>query len=194
MAAALVVVAYFVGSFPTGFVMARARGVDIRAVGSGNIGATNVARSLGKKLGVVVLFLDAFKGALPVVVALVLDFDERVDPFVVTAAGVAAMSGHCFSPWLGFHGGKGVATSWGVFLAVDPLMGGVAAVIFALVYAAFRVASLGSLAAATSLPAIMWLFGRSDAVVTLAIACAVIIAFKHRGNVRRLVRGEEHKV
>lgn len=194
MAAALVVVAYFVGSFPTGVVFARARGIDIQAVGSGNIGATNVARSLGKKLGVVVLFLDAFKGALPVLVVLALDLDERVDPFVVTATGVAAMAGHCFSIWLGFRGGKGVATSWGVFVAVDPVMGGIAAVIFALLYAAFRVASIGSLAAATALPAIMWLTHRSDAVVTLAIACAVIIAFKHRGNIRRLVQGEENKV
>jgi len=190
----MVVVSYLVGSFPTGVLVARARGIDIRAVGSGNIGATNVARSLSKKLGLLVLILDAFKGALPVLVTLALDLPSEVDPFVLTLVGVAAMAGHCFPPWLGFRGGKGVATSWGVFLAADPILASSAAVIFAVVYAGFRIASLGSLVATLSLPVLMWVTGRSDALVTLAIACGAIIVAKHRGNIRRLLRRQEHRV
>lgn len=194
LAAAVVVVSYLIGSFPTGLLVARARGIDIRAVGSGNIGATNVARSLSKKLGLLVLVLDAFKGAVPVLVTRALELESAVDPFVLTLVGVAAMAGHCFPLWLRFRGGKGVATSWGVFLAADPILAVAVAVIFAVVFAGFRVASLGSLAAALALPALMWGVGRSDALLTLAIACAGIIAAKHHGNIRRLLRRQEHGV
>ncbi|MCG8418636.1 MAG: glycerol-3-phosphate 1-O-acyltransferase PlsY [Proteobacteria bacterium] len=208
VAAVLVVASYLLGSVPTGLLVARARGIDIRGVGSGNIGATNVARSLGKKLGLVVLVLDALKGATPVLLAISLGFDQPAEeiadrwveysaslaPWVIPAVGVAAIAGHCFPPWLRFRGGKGVATSWGVFLAVDPMMAAIATVIFAALYAAFRLASIASLSGALAMPTLLWLGGRDDPVVALGIVCAAIIAAKHSSNIGRLLRREEHKV
>jgi glycerol-3-phosphate acyltransferase PlsY len=194
IAAAAVIGAYLAGSIPTGLLFARARGVDIRQVGSGNIGATNVARNLGKRLGVVVLLLDACKGALPVLLVRLLGLEDSIDPFLLTATGFAAIAGHCFPVWLRFHGGKGVATSLGVFLVVDPLVSAIAIGIFAVLYGAFRVASIGSIAAAIAFPVLLWLFGRSDAVVALGIAGAIVVVAKHHGNIARLLRGQENKV
>lgn len=185
---------YVVGSIPTGFLFARARGIDIRAMGSGNIGATNVSRSLGKKLGLVVLVLDALKGALPVLAARGLGLDHSAGPFVITACGLAAICGHCFPVWLGFRGGKGVATSFGVFLAVDPPIIGLCVAVFAVMYALFRIASLGSLVSAIALPVLMWAFHRSSAVLTLAMASTVIVVVKHRANISRLLHGEEGRI
>ena len=197
LAAGLVVLAYLLGSIPIGLVIARARGIDIREQGSGNIGATNVARTLGKRVGAVVLLLDALKGAAPLLAVLMLDLDDRVDPFVITATGFAAICGHCYPVWLKFRGGKGVATSLGVFLVVAPLVALVGIAIFAVLYAAFRVASIGSLAAAASFPAQILLFygsGGSDAVLTLSLAALLVIVIKHRGNIARLIRREERTV
>lgn len=194
VALGLVVAAYVVGSIPFGYLFARARGIDIRQRGSGNIGAVNVARSLGKKLGLVVLLLDALKGAIPVLAARWLGLHESVDPFVITAAGVAAISGHCFPVWLGFRGGKGVATTLGVFIVVDPLITLVTVMIFVIVYAIFRIASLGSIVAVASLPVWLLVAQRGDEVVTLAIASALIVIAKHAPNIRRLLRGQEHKL
>jgi glycerol-3-phosphate acyltransferase PlsY len=115
-----------------------------------------------------------------------------VDPWVLTACGVAAICGHCFPVWLGFRGGKGVATTFGVFLAVDPLSMGLCMVLFAALYAIFRLASVGSLAAALTLPVLMWLLDRPDEAVALAIASSAIIVIKHRANIGRLLRGEEY--
>jgi glycerol-3-phosphate acyltransferase PlsY len=190
----VIVGAYFSGSIPSGLLLARARGIDIRDVGSGNIGATNVARSLGKKLGAVVLLIDALKGAIPTLVVLLLDLDTTVDPFVLTATGFAAICGHCFPVWLGFRGGKGVATSLGVFLVADPLVAGIGVATFVVLYALFRIASIGSMAGAVMFPVLLWILGRSDAVVTLGIAGAAVVIFKHRGNLVRLFTGTENKV
>lgn len=194
VAGAVVVAAYLLGSIPVGLMMARARGIDIREKGSGNIGATNVARTIGKKLGAIVLVLDALKGATPVLVVLWLDLDTRVDPFVMTATGFAAICGHCYPVWLHFRGGKGVATSLGVFLVVAPIVALVGIAIFAVLYAAFRVASVGSLAAAASFPVQLLVMGGSDAALTLSLAGFVVIVLKHRGNIARLIRREEHTV
>ncbi len=190
-AAGLVVLSYFIGSIPTGFLFARARGIDIRERGSGNIGATNVARILGKKLGLLILILDALKGAVPVAAVYGLGLHRSVDPFVLTACGVAAICGHCFPVWLGFRGGKGVATSFGVFLVADPMVTGIVVAMFAVIYAAFRIVSLGSLMAAIALPTLLWVLQRSDAAVTLGIAGTLIIVVKHRANIVRLVRRQE---
>jgi glycerol-3-phosphate acyltransferase PlsY len=190
-AVAVIVGAYFVGSIPIGVVLARRRGVDIRAVGSGNIGATNVSRSLGRKLGAVVLVLDALKGALPVLAVVLLELDQRVDPFVLTATGFAAIAGHCFPIWLRFDGGKGVATALGVYLVVDPVVTAICVAIFAACYLPFRIVSIGSLAAATAFPVLLLVFGRSDAAVTLGIAVGLVIIYRHRGNLGRLLRRRE---
>jgi glycerol-3-phosphate acyltransferase PlsY len=194
LSAAVVVVAYFLGTVPTGLLLARARGLDIRSVGSHNIGATNVARNLGKRLGAVVLVLDALKGAVPAYAAIYLAAEGRVDAFAVTAAGFGAVCGHCFPVWLGFHGGKGVATSLGVMLVAAPLVTLIAAGIFAAVYAIFRIASIGSMTAAISFPPLLLAFGAADEVVTLALATALLILFTHRANIGRLIRHQENRV
>lgn len=193
-ASLLIAAAYVIGSIPSGLLLARARGIEIRDFGSGNIGATNVSRALGKKLGAVVLVLDALKGALPIGAVLLLGYHDSVDPFVLTATGAAAISGHCFSLFLRFHGGKGVATSLGVFLVVAPLAALIAVAVFAVVYAGFRVASLGSVTAALSMAPSLLILGASDAAVTLAIAAGLLIVVMHRGNLGRVLRGQEHKV
>lgn len=192
-ACVLVALAYFCGSIPTGFLFARARGLDIREHGSGNIGATNVARNLGRRLGALVLVLDALEGAAPILLARFLSYDELVDPFVVTACGVAAISGQCFPVWLNFRGGKGVATTLGVILAADPALAGMVVLVFAVVFGAARIVSLSSLCAALSLPVIGWWTGSGDHVVTLAIAASLIIVGKHHSNIRRLWTGHEHQ-
>jgi glycerol-3-phosphate acyltransferase PlsY len=140
-ASLLIAGAYFLGSIPFGLLIARAKGIDVREVGSGNIGATNVARSIGKKAGAIVLLLDALKGAVPAIAVQVLDVAGEVDPLFVSAICFAAIFGHCFPVWLKFKGGKGVATAIGTYLAIDPLVAMLAIGIFIAVYSLFRVAS-----------------------------------------------------
>jgi acyl phosphate:glycerol-3-phosphate acyltransferase len=196
----LVVAAYLLGSIPTGLLIGKKMGVDVRTQGSGNIGATNVARTVGKRVGVLVLLLDALKGAAPVALLAALDLDRRIavgaplDDYLVTAVGLAPIVGHCFPVWLGFRGGKGVATALGVFMVVDPLALCVGAALFAALYAAFRIVSIGSMAAAIAVPIASALFGRPLPVVLLAIGGAVIVIGKHHGNIRRLLRRSELKV
>lgn len=194
VAALVVAVAYLSGSVPYGYLIARRRGIDIQAEGSGNIGATNVTRILGKKTGVAVLLLDVLKGALPVAVALALAAAGDAARWAVAASALAAVVGHCFPVWLRFHGGKGVATSLGVFLVLDLRASGLAIVVFAVVYAASRVASLGSLAAALLFPAFLWLLGHAPVDVALAAAMALVITIRHRDNIARLREGRENRV
>jgi glycerol-3-phosphate acyltransferase PlsY len=181
--------AYLLGSIPTGLLVARARGVDIRAVGSGNIGATNVARAVGKRLGLLVLVLDALKGFGPTFAA------SRLLPAeAACAVGLATIVGHVFPVWLRFRGGKGVATGLGVFLALAPLAAAIAVAGYAAVVAATRISSLGSLVGTTLLLGGMVATGRPPPVLVLGGVAWVLIVVKHRGNVRRLIRGEESRV
>jgi len=181
---------YLAGSIPTGVLVARARGVDIREQGSGNIGATNVARTLGKKAGAFVLLIDALKGLVPVLVCAHL----VADPWAATATGAAAILGHVFPVWLKFRGGKGVATALGVFLALTPIAAAAAVVTFALVYAIGRIASVGSLLAGLTLVGVLWWRGAPVPHLALGIAAWLLIVIRHRGNLRRLWRREELKV
>jgi len=196
----LVVAAYLLGSIPTGLLIGKRMGVDVRTQGSGNIGATNVARTVGRKVGVLVLFLDALKGALPVALLAGLDLESRIDlgapldGYLLTAVGLAPIVGHCFPVWLGFRGGKGVATALGVFLVVDPLALAVGAALFAALYAAFRIVSIGSMAASIAIPIASLLLGHRLPVVLLAALGAAIVIGKHHGNIRRLLRRSELKV
>lgn len=189
-AMALGMVAYLFGSIPFGLLIARARGVDLRAVGSGNIGASNVGRALGRRWAVVVLALDAAKGLLPVWAAQRLG----LNPWMQAGAGLAAVCGHNFSLFLRGRGGKGVATSLGVALGLAPQAALAGFGVYLILFAAFRISSVGSMAGAIAFPVFMWLFGEgSPPCLAFGIAAAVLIVVRHRENIRRLARGEELK-
>ena len=180
---ALILFGYFTGGIPFGVILARGRGVDIREHGSGNIGATNVTRVLGAKLGAVVLLLDAAKGAFPTWYAL----HHTADPWIVVATGAATIVGHCFSPFLEFTGGKGVATATGVFLVLAPRELAIGIAVFLAVLAWKRIPALGSLAAVATI-AVLMIF-RGDAWMTvLAVGTLVLLVYTHRSNLAKLTR------
>ena len=197
VAGLLVLASYLLGSIPTGLLIGKRLGVDVRTVGSGNIGATNVARTVGKKVGVLVLLLDALKGALPLALFTALDVDTRLtldaplDPYLMTAVGLAPIVGHCFPIWLRLRGGKGVATALGVFLVMDPPIIGIAVLAFALLYAVTRIVSVGSLTAAVTVPITAYLLGRPAPIIALGAAGAVLVSVKHHQNIRRLLTRSE---
>jgi glycerol-3-phosphate acyltransferase PlsY len=185
-----IVAAFLLGSFPTGVVFARARGVDLRKVGSGNIGATNVGRAMGKGWAVLVMVLDALKGLAPVVLARALGLGT----WMVGLCGFAAIAGHSFSVFLGGKGGKGVATSLGAALGLAPLPALGAFVIYALLYLIFRISSIGSMVAVIAFPILIWALGpREPALISFGVATAVLVVYRHKDNLRRLIRREELK-
>jgi glycerol-3-phosphate acyltransferase PlsY len=188
----LVAAGYLSGSIPFGLVMSRLLlDIDVREVGSGNIGATNAARAGGRKLGVLVLLLDALKAVVPILLARKLLLGgERADLWVM-GVSIAAFAGHLFPVWLGFKGGKGVATGLGIFLVLAPWAALAGLATWVGVYSTTRTSSLGSLAG--SLVCVLvgfYLLGSSP----MAWGCAVVgalIWYRHRENIGRLVRGEE---
>ncbi len=193
LAAALVGAGYVAGSIPFGLILAKLVGnKDVRTEGSGNIGATNVARVVGKKLGVVVLVLDAAKGFVPVFVASRLVTHDRA--FLAGLVGLAAILGHCFPVWLKLRGGKGVATGLGVLLAARPEAAAAGLVCFAVAYAFLRRVSAGSLVAALAVVATLAVLGPYDVSILPIAAAAVVIVARHHGNIRRLLHGKELKV
>ncbi|HEU0265881.1 MAG TPA: glycerol-3-phosphate 1-O-acyltransferase PlsY [Geobacterales bacterium] len=186
----ITVAAYLLGSVPTGLLIARAKGgVDIRTAGSGNIGATNVYRTMGRTAGVITLMADAVKGFLPVFAAQMLDFP----PIWIAAIGLAAFLGHVFTVFLRFKGGKGVATGLGVFLAASPLAVLSSLAIFIIVVLVWRYISLGSILAAAVTPIFILLFTHSGTLTLMGTVIAAIIIVKHHENIRRLVAGTESK-
>jgi len=182
--------AFWVGALPFGYWLARLRGVDIRKVGSGNIGATNVFRILGAKVGVPVLLLDTLKGWLPTFVVMRIGADD-VSAVLV---GVSAILGHTFSPFIGFKGGKGIATGLGVLLALSPMTLAVALPVFLVVFLITRWVSLSSVLAALTVPITAYLVGHSPTVVAILSAVVAVIVWKHRSNIQRILRGEEPKL
>jgi glycerol-3-phosphate acyltransferase PlsY len=190
-AAALVGVAYLLGSISFAVLLVRLRtGRDIRSEGSGNAGATNVARAHGRALGVTVALLDVAKGAA----AVLLMRTVTADPRYTAAAGLAAIVGHVFPIFYGFRGGKGVATAIGAFLVLAPLPTLVCAAVFMIVVLLTRYVSLGSVVAMVLLPPVAGgLFHAPRAVVAAAAAAAVLVVVKHRENLQRLARGEERR-
>jgi glycerol-3-phosphate acyltransferase PlsY len=191
LAAALIALGYLLGSLPWGYWLPRlVVGVDVRTLGSGNIGATNVWRTLGFKLGLAVALLDIAKGAAAALLGLWL-----VDDLVGVLAGCAAMAGHWRPLFVRFaRGGKIVATTGGVGLAVAPLATLSAAAVWIAVFLVTRYASVASMAAAASLPLFALLLGASWPVLAFTAGGAVAIVLLHRTNIARLVRGQEHKM
>jgi acyl phosphate:glycerol-3-phosphate acyltransferase len=187
-----VAVGYLLGSIPFGYLLVRAfRGADIRSSGSGNIGATNVART-SRGLGWLTLLLDMAKGAAAVWIALTILSGSRTDAF---AAACAAICGHVFPIWLGFRGGKGVATALGSFVLLTPKAVLLALGIFLAVVLLFRYVSLASISAAIAVPVFAYFFSPAHPAAQLAlISCASgLIVLKHHQNIRRLVTGLEPK-
>jgi acyl phosphate:glycerol-3-phosphate acyltransferase len=188
----LIAAAYFSGSVPFGLLLARAvAGKDVRTEGSGNIGATNVARVVGKKLGAVVLVLDALKGALPVVAAQHLLPGEALWH---DAVGLAAFFGHVFPVWLKFKGGKGVATALGVLVVLLPWAALAGFIVWALILAIFRVSSIGSLLGAVVAVVVGFLVHRPIEYPAVAVVFLVLMLFTHRSNLQRLINRQEHRV
>ncbi|HKV24065.1 MAG TPA: glycerol-3-phosphate 1-O-acyltransferase PlsY [Candidatus Acidoferrum sp.] len=188
--------AYLLGSIPFGLWLGRIFGAaDIRRTGSGNIGATNVARAAGPLAGVLTLLLDAGKGALAVFLA------ERLSGQSATwmmIAGLCVIAGHCFPVWLGFRGGKGVATSAGAFLMLCPLALLAAAILFVLVVLYWRFVSLGSISAAAAMPMLVYFFWAPHHapphIVTFGtLAVMLLIVYKHDANIQRMLHGNEPK-
>ena len=186
----IVMAAFVLGSIPFGVLLARARGVDLKKVGSGNIGATNAARALGKKAGVVVLLLDTLKAWLPTAAALWL----RLGPDVAAVTAFAAFAGHIYSPWLKGRGGKGVACGLGAFLALAPACAGIAAAACVLVVVATRLGSLGSLVGAASLIPSLLLLHEPRAYVVLGGVMFALILWRHRENIDRMLHRRENKL
>jgi glycerol-3-phosphate acyltransferase PlsY len=191
-AAVLVAVGYLLGSVPWGVLVTRAlRGVDVRAAGSGNIGATNVTRVAGVLPGLLVLALDAGKGALAVSLA---GWVLPGVPGVQAMTGLAAFAGHVAPVWLGFRGGKGVATALGVLAVLVPAAALVALIVFALVFAVTRISSLGSLLAAPVAVAVAAVRPGTRLAVALTATLFLAMLWTHRGNIRRLIGREERRL
>jgi glycerol-3-phosphate acyltransferase PlsY len=187
----LVVAAYLLGSIPFGYLIVRGKsGADIRETGSGGTGATNVSRRAGKAAGVLTLLLDAAKGCVAVLIARAVVGTD----WVIAAAAIAALVGHIFPVWLGFRGGKGVATGVGIFLVLAPIALLCAGVVFVAIVVFTRFVSLGSLTAAVLIPVLVWLQSDSQPLLVAAIAGAALIVFAHRGNIQRLASGTESRI
>ena len=219
--------AFLCGSVPFGLIIAKAKGINIRDHGSGNIGATNVLRVVGKKYGITCLLLDALKGFIPVVIAVNLiqitgknvglfhigglDVSALLLPaaeqfkgqLVHVLTALAAVLGHNYSPWVGFKGGKGIATSAGVLLALMPAGVGLLIVVWLVVFLISRYVSLASIIAAAALPLITiygsWFHGRiadgtwNKPLFSFSLVIAILAVWKHRSNITRLLAGTEHR-
>jgi glycerol-3-phosphate acyltransferase PlsY len=213
------VAAYLLGSIPTGFLVAKAKGIDIRAVGSGNIGATNAMRVLGKPAGIFVLLMDAFKGFIACCLGGFISiyffnqlnvsgihsitdsesnsFDEAFNSlaYFPIIAGIFAVLGHNYTCWLKFKGGKGIATTAGVYLALAPGALGIALAVFILTILVTRYVSVGSIVAAIALPTVVWILQPHNlflAIVTTALSALAI--YKHKSNIQRLMAGTENRL
>ncbi|MGD1020232.1 MAG: glycerol-3-phosphate 1-O-acyltransferase PlsY [Verrucomicrobiia bacterium] len=187
------VASYFLGSIPTGFLWGKSRGIDIRKVGSGNIGATNVMRTLGKGPGIAVLAIDALKGFLPVCVApLVFSNVDRL--WLQITCCVFVIAGHNWTCWLKFKGGKGVATSAGALLAflTLPMLCGLG--VWIVVFGIWRYVSLASISAAVAVPLATWLLQSDPRLLMFTVLVSALAIYKHKSNIQRLLAGTENRI
>ncbi len=195
----LILASYLLGAIPFGLLLGKLKGIDVRTVGSKNIGATNVLRSVGKPWGIATFILDALKGFVPAFVfpgvasAWAGEFQSL--EIAALAGGAAAIIGHNFPIYLGFKGGKGVATSAGALLGIAPLAVAVGLAVWAVFFFTLRYVSLASIAAALSVPVVGWVYYRDAGwVVPAALTVlAALIIFRHRANIQRLLNGTEHR-
>jgi acyl phosphate:glycerol-3-phosphate acyltransferase len=185
----IIVFAYLLGSVPTGYILGSWAGIDVRKAGSGNIGATNVARVIGKRQGILTLIADVAKGFVPVFLA------SHLGPSsgLIALTGVAAFLGHLYPVFLKFRGGKGVSTALGVFLGVAPWATAVLAVIFTVAMLTSRTVSLSAMIAAAAAPIALWWFSYPAVFVAMSVVLALLIIWRHRANIRRLLAGTEPK-
>lgn len=193
MTIVVLALAFALGSIPFSHLIARLRGVDLRSVGSGNIGATNLARALGYGAGVLGLVLDAVKGAAAVLAARRL-LGDAATPAVQALAALLSVAGHAFTPWLRFKGGKGVATGAGAFAVLAPSATLCALLVFVVVVSFGRMVSLASVLAAAALPVCSHFLGGPGPVIAAAAAVAALVVVRHRDNLVRLARGTEHRI
>ena len=191
--------AYLAGGIPFGFLIGKANGVDVRTAGSKNIGATNVFRTVGKKAGLAAFACDFLKGLLPTLAALKFG-PPRFASWLPLCVGIACVVGHMLTPYMKFKGGKGVATAFGMLVALMPGLVGVAFALFAAVFAVSHYISLGSCTAAAFLAVAVWFpvlgtRGRADLPqCVLVTAIALFVIWKHRANIKRLANGNENKI
>jgi glycerol-3-phosphate acyltransferase PlsY len=185
-----VLLGYLVGSVPFAFLLARRRGIDLRTVGSGNVGASNVLRTSGVRMAAAAMCLDGVKGAVAVLVA------QRIatGPTPPVAAGVAAIVGHIYPIWLGWRGGKGVATSAGMFAVLAPAALAIASGVFIIGVSVTRYISVGSLAGVITLAIATAASGAPPAVIVGALLTALLVIYGHRGNISRLRSGTERRI
>ena len=195
----IALLAYLLGSIPTGYLVARARGIDIRSVGSGNIGATNALRVLGKPAGILVFVVDALKGWIAVRVMSVWCVERFMEPGSMDGAlevgaiiaSVCAVLGHNYTCWLKFKGGKGIATSAGVLTALVPWALLIIFIIFIILSVVTRFISVGSLAASFSLPFATWFTTKNWTLTAATGAMGVLAIYRHKANIQRLLNGTE---
>ncbi len=191
-------IGYLLGSIPTGYLAGRLRGIDIRQTGSGNIGATNVFRTLGKPAGIIVLIIDALKGYIacawaPELIRNLLSTHVGEPDALRITAGLAAILGHNFTCWLRFRGGKGIATSAGVLAALVPGALLIILCIWIIVFALTRYVSLASICGSFALPFATWLTQQNLVLTIVTSAMAALAIYKHRSNIQRLMQGTEHR-
>jgi len=193
-----ILTAYLLGSIPTGFLVGKSKGIDIRTVGSGNIGATNAFRILGKPAGIFVLLADALKGWLAVAIVAPLmqawlapSLNQIAAEWLRLSAALAAVLGHNYTCFLHFKGGKGIATSAGVLIALVPWALLIIGIVFLVVVALTRYISLGSISASFTLPFATWITTKSINMTVVTAIMATLAIYKHRGNIKRLLEGTE---
>lgn len=189
----LIAVSFLIGTIPTGLLIARYRGIDLRNVGSGNIGATNVLRAMGKEAALITLAGDILKGVVPVALARYAGFDEHRILYE-GICGLAAVAGHNFSPFLGFKGGKGVATSIGVLFAFSPYVGLFTVTLWLMTARWTRYSSLSALISFGLLPLSVYMIDYTREKMVVAVAMGVLIFLRHTANIRRLIQGTETKI
>lgn len=189
----LCIFAFFFGSIPWGYIIGKTKEIDLRKIGSGNIGATNVMRVIGKKQALITLFLDISKGFIPVfVIKLIPQYSTNC--ILLGTVGVLAILGHCFTPFLKFKGGKGVATSIGVLLAYIPLVGIITVATWIVAVKISRISSVGALLSFGLLPVNVYILNCPDEVLVFACAFTTIVYLRHISNINRLIKGNEPKI